>query len=84
MNIEAFASDIARQMKMTLSDITLTDGLGFGCLDCCILDMTERGKTVGTLIYKNDIEKLDNSKDSARLEVRIRASLCRLQTMLED
>lgn len=83
MKIEDFASDVACQMGVELLKVSLIDGQRLGCIDSYILDMTTKNETVGTLIYKRDIDKLDNEDECARLEIRIRAALLRLQAMMK-
>jgi hypothetical protein len=76
-----FVNNIARQMGIKLSNVSLIDGQTLGCLDSYLIDMTSKGKTVGVLIYKRDIESLLAGTECPRIEVKIRASLLRLQTM---
>lgn len=83
MKIEDFASDVACQMGVELLKVSLIDGQRLGCIDSYILDMTTKNETVGTLIYKRDIDKLDNEDECARLEIRIRAALLRLSAMIK-
>jgi len=83
MKIEDFAFAVARNMGVELLKVSLIDGQRLGCIDSYILDMTTKNKTVGTLIYKRDVDKLDNEGECARLEIRIRAALLRLQTMIK-
>ncbi|MDD2898384.1 MAG: hypothetical protein PHI31_06690 [Desulfuromonadaceae bacterium] len=79
--IQSFASDIALQMGIQLSKISLTDGQPLGCLDTFLLDMTSNGKTVGAMIFKADLEKLKIGIGRDFLEVRIRSTLMRLQRL---
>ncbi|HXE98009.1 MAG TPA: hypothetical protein VN642_16515 [Dongiaceae bacterium] len=81
--INDFVNDIASQMSIKLSKVSVIDGQTLGCLDSCLIDMTSKGKTVGALISKGDIECLDHGTECPRMEVKIRASLSRLQTMCQ-
>ena len=83
MKIEDFASDVACQMGVELLKVSLIDGQRLGCIDSYILDMTTKNETVGTLIYKRDIDKLDDEDECARLEIRIRTALLRLTAMMK-
>lgn len=81
--IRTFVTDIADQMGIKLSSISLTDGQSLGCLDTCLLDMTSNGKTVGAMIFKVDLERLKVGAGRDFLEVRIRSTLSRLKLMVE-
>lgn len=81
--IKSFVSDIARQMGVKLSSISLTDGQSLGCLDTCLLNISAKGKTVGAMIFRSDIKKLADGAGHDLLEVRIRTTLSRLKVLLE-
>lgn len=83
MKIKPFAYAVACQMGVELLEVSLVDGQRLGCIDSYILDMTTKNEKIGTLIYKRDIDKLEKEGECARLEIRIRAALLRLQTMMK-
>ncbi|MDD2271393.1 MAG: hypothetical protein PHP95_11770 [Desulfuromonadaceae bacterium] len=82
MKIEEFASAVASQMGVELLEVALVDGQGLGCIDSYILDITTINEKIGTLIYKRDVDKLNIEGECARLEIRIRTALLRLQAMI--
>jgi hypothetical protein len=77
--IDKFANDLANQMGVELSKVLLTDGSLLGCRDAYILDMWSNDRIASTIIFEADIGNLKNNTGSARLEVRIRSALSRLQ-----
>jgi hypothetical protein len=82
--IEKYVSDIAIQMGMKLSKVSLVDGQPLGCLDVHLLNMSTKERIVSALIFKTDLENLENGISSDRLEVRMRAALSRLKVLLES
>lgn len=75
-------NDIASQVGLQLSKVSLVEGQRLGCTDTCLLNMGSKGHIVSALIYQTDIDNLKNGTDVDRLELRIRAALSRLQVML--
>lgn len=82
--IEQFVSGIAARMGINLAKVTLVDGQPLGCLDVQLLNMSSKGHVVSALVFRADIENLNNGIDCDSLEVRMRSSLSRLQTLLES
>jgi hypothetical protein len=81
--IEAYASDLATQMGIRLSQVTLVDGEELGGHDAHLLHLSAEGISVNALVFRADIENLVNGNGSDSLEVRLRASLSRLQMLLD-
>ena len=81
--IKDFVSGIATQMGMKLTDVSLTDNIHVGCINVQTLKATSNGHAVSTLVLQGDIEKLKSGIDCDRLEVRVRASLLRLQMLID-
>jgi hypothetical protein len=82
--IQSFVFDIAAQMGVELSTVSLTDGRSFGCVDTYLLNMTASGKTIGAILYKADIEKFKSGAGRDFLEVRIRSTLSRLHQLIQS
>ena len=81
--ITKYVSDIAAQMGMKLSKVSLVDGRPLGCLDVYLLNMSAKERIVSALIFQADLENLEKGISSDRLEVRMRAALQRLKRLLE-
>ena len=75
--IKEHASDIALQMGIKLSQVSIVDGHTLGCRDASLLNMTSKGHVVSALVFQSDRVGCD------RLEIRIRSALLRLQMLLE-
>jgi hypothetical protein len=75
-------NDIAAQVGLQLSKVSLVEGQRLGCTDTCLLNMSTKGHVVSALIYQTDIDNLKCGTNVDRLELRIRAALSRLQVML--
>ncbi|MEI6514217.1 MAG: hypothetical protein WCO51_13235 [bacterium] len=82
--IQEYVSNLADKMGMKLSQISLVDGNQLGCLDIYLLKISIKVHKVDALIFKTDIENLENGKVSDRMEVRTRSALNRLQVMLDQ
>jgi hypothetical protein len=82
--MEKFTSNIARQMGMELSGISLVNGCSMGCKDTYLLNMFTQGYTTCSILYQTDIRDLENGFCCDRLEVTIRSALSRLKTTLEQ
>lgn len=80
--IKKYVSEIASQMGIDLTEISIKEGMPFGVQDACLLDIITGKRIVGTIVFKSDIESIENNLECARLEVRIRYALSRLRVML--
>ena len=81
--IEEYVTDIAAQMGIVLSKVTLTEGRSLGCLDSSILSMESGNKIVGEFVHQFDLQSLESGSGGEMLELKIRAALVRLRIMLE-
>jgi hypothetical protein len=77
--IEEFVTDIATQLGIDLTSVSLVDGHLLGCNDAHLLNMTSKGHVVSALVFKADVENLRRGVGCDRLEIMIRAALSRLQ-----
>jgi hypothetical protein len=82
--IKEFTTDIADQMGINLSKITLVEGNKVGCLDIHLLNLSTKGKLVSVLAYQSDVDNLLGGKPNDRFETKIRTALSRLKIMLES
>jgi hypothetical protein len=78
-----YVSDIAQDMGIKLSKVSLVEGKTLGCRDTHLLMLSSKGCNDSTIIYQTDLDHLAHEGDKNRLDDRIRATLNRLQLMLE-
>lgn len=77
-------NDLAAQVGLQLSKVSLVEGERLGCTDTCLLNMSTKGHIVSALIYKTDIDSLKQGTNIDRLELRIRAALSRLHVLMHS
>lgn len=80
---EKYISDLASQMGIELSSISLVERVSGGRLDTHSLMMSSKGCNVSTILYQTDLELMKSGSSCDRLELRIQQALSRLQFMLE-
>ena len=80
---EKYIVDIARQMGIELSGISLVEKKTEGRLDTHALMLSSKGCNVSATIYQADLELINNGHGCDRLELIIQQALSRLQFMLE-
>jgi len=76
--IEEYATNLATQMGIALSRITVIDGKLLGCRDSHLLQLHSGGRTESALVYQLDLEDLHRGISKTRLEARLKAALLRL------
>jgi hypothetical protein len=81
--IDKYVSDLAIQMGIKLSKVSLVNGQPLGCRDVCLLNMSSRGYITSALIFQADLVNLEKGGGCDRLEIRVRSALSRLQLKLE-
>ncbi len=81
--IKKYVSNIAVQIGLELSKISLVDGQTLGCRDTHLLSMSIKERIVSTIIYQSDLENLVKGIGCDRLEIRIRMALSRLQLLVD-
>jgi hypothetical protein len=79
--IRDYASDIAAQMKVQLSKVTVIEGRKLDCFDAHLLKLDADGQQVSLLLYQSELDELQNNIVGERLEQRIRSAISRLQTL---
>lgn len=82
--IQAYVGDIAAQMGIVLSKITVVDGRDVGCLSVHLLHISSSGRQVSALVHQSELDDLFLYTVCDRLEVKIRSALSRLETMTSD
>jgi hypothetical protein len=81
--IEEYAANLAAQLGIELSLISVVDGKHLGCRDSHLLNLVSDGRTESVLIYQMDLDDLKRGISNNRLETRLKVSLLRLQQPLE-
>lgn len=81
--IQEYAADLATQMGIKLSRVSMIEGRRVGCLDMHLLNLVVDGHRVSTLVYQSELDDLQNGACCDRLETKIRAALSRLQILME-
>lgn len=81
--ITEYVTDLAGQMSIPLTRVSTVEGSKVGCLDVHLLNMSSKGKTVSALVYKSELDEIQNGIQSERLELKVRSALGRLKIMLE-
>ena len=80
--IKKYAADIAAQMGMQLSRVSVVEGRDIGCLDVHLLKLMSDGQLVSALVYQSELDHLQSGSSCERLELKIRSALSRLQLLL--
>jgi len=80
--INKYASNLAEQMGISLSRVTVIDGKLLGCRDSHLLQLHSDGHVESALIFQRELEDLHNGICHDRLETRLRVTLSRLKIQL--
>jgi len=81
--IREYAAELAAQMGIRLSRVSIVDGKLLGCRDSHLLQLYSDGQMESALIYQSELEDLQKGIRRDRFEARIRAALSRLNIVLE-
>ena len=73
--IQEYVHDIAVQMKIHVSQLSLVEGRDVGCLDVHLLKLSSDGHQESALVYQSELDKIGTGESCERLELRIRAAL---------
>jgi translation initiation factor 6 (eIF-6) len=76
--ISEYVTNIADQMEIQLSRVTVVEGHAVGCSDVLLLHLTSDCLLVSTLVYQSELDELQNGSSCERLEAKIRLVLARL------
>jgi len=81
--ITGLATDIAEQMGIPLSGVSVVEGRRVGCLEMSLLHFAADGQLVSALVHQSELDDLYNGSCCERLRVKIQSALSRLQMTLE-
>ena len=59
--IQKYVLDIAAQMKIQVSQVSVVEGRKVGCLDVHLLNVTSNGCLVSVLVYQSELDKLQKA-----------------------
>jgi hypothetical protein len=82
--LQAYVTDIADQMGIQLSRVSVIEGRAVGCLDAYLLHLASDNQKVSVLVYLPELDNLQQGSCCDRLELKIRSALLRLQMMQEQ
>jgi len=77
--IQGYVRDIASQMKVPLSQLSVVEGCNVGCRDVHLLNFTSNGHQQSALVYQSEMDKIQIGECCDRLELRIRSALSHLK-----
>lgn len=80
--IQMLAADLAAQMGIKLSRVSVDKGHEVGCMDVYLLNLSSGRHMVSTLVYQSEMDNLQSGVAYDRLDTKIRAALSRLQLLL--
>jgi hypothetical protein len=81
--IQEYVADLAAQMGIKLSRVSVVDGTLLGCRDSNLLQFYSNGHMESALIYRQELEDLQNGVMRPKLETRIRTALSSLKMLSE-
>lgn len=81
--IQKFVADLAEQMGIKLSRISVVEGRNVGCLSVHLLHLGNNDKLVSALVHQSELDDLKNNVLCDRLELKIRSALSRLEVKLQ-
>jgi hypothetical protein len=79
--IREYVADLALQMGIRVSQVSLVEGRTVGCLDVHLLNLASDGQRASTLVYQSELDDLQSGSCCERLETKVRSALARLQMM---
>lgn len=81
--IQAYVTDLAEKMGISLSRISVVEGRNVGCLSVHLLHLGTNDRLVSALIHQSELDDLQNDIGCDRLELKIRSALSRLEVKLQ-
>lgn len=78
--ISTFVVNIADQMCVKISEMSIVDGREAGCIGVMLLHLTANGIKASVLTYQSDLDELRCSGSCDRLDNKIRAALATMKS----
>ena len=82
--IEQLSKNIAAEIGLDITNVSLFDGHQVGCLDVFLLQLYAQGYSVNALVHQHEVDLLEQGGTSDKLNFKIRAALHRLKSMVEQ
>ncbi len=79
--IKDYVSDLASQMGIKLTKVSLSGGLAVACVDYR-LEIASKSHVVSAMIHQSELDSIEKGVCSGFLELKIRAALERLSMQL--
>jgi len=81
--IHEYVTDIANKMGVQLSQLSIVEGQRVGCHGVHLMNLACDDQIVSTLVFQNELDKLQEGSRSERLQIKIESALSRLQLMIK-
>lgn len=81
--IKKYVADLAGQMGIKISKVTIKEKPPTGSLDAYSLEISSKDKMVSERIHISEILNLDNGQKCDLLEIKVRSALLRLKMMMD-
>lgn len=81
--IRKYVNELADQMGIPLSRVSVVEGRDIGCFDVYLLHLGVNEQLVSALVNQPELDELQRMSCCERLETKIRLALSRLQTLLQ-
>ncbi len=80
--VKVFAEDVAMQMGIELSQVTVVKGRSVDRLDTYLLHLVSGNHEANTVMYQSEFDDLIDGQDYDRMELKLRFALSRLELLL--
>jgi len=80
--IHEYVTDIAKQRGVHLTQLSLVEGQRVGCHGVHLMNLACEDRVVSTLVFQNELDRLQEGSLGERLQLKIETALSRLQLMM--
>jgi hypothetical protein len=81
--LQNLAHNLASDLGVALTRVSIVNGTRLGCLDVHLLHMSSGRHLSSALIHQSEIDSLHKGEQTGRLETKIRDALTRLKELLD-
>ena len=82
--INEYVSNLATQMGISISNISLRDGRATGCVDGFILSLESNGSVASEFVHQSELDSLQSCSFNTSLELKVKVALVRLNRKLDQ
>ena len=82
--IQKYVTEVADQMGIPLSRVSVVEGRDIGYFDVYLLHLGIEEQLVSAVVHQPELDELQSGSCCEQLETKIRSALSRLQTLLES